>query len=226
MLPYSWAISARAVSTSSALAMGAALARWAVDLDVVASPDVRPPIRDAHVAVFALAAQRLGLDAEGSTTAPFQPFDAEMLTMVLEERPRVVTFHFGVPTGETVEALHSRDILIGVTATTREEAVAVERAACRLRDRRSGRKHLKNANRVFWVVFCVIVAVVGGKSLPSFVSLVGAALCVPLAVVFPPLFYLRLAPHDEFSYGALLLLIGGVVSWIVSTWVALAAWGK
>ena len=63
-----WARWARACRETSELAreseaMGGALARWAVDLGLASPDDVRAPIRDAHVAVYALAAHRLGLDA-------------------------------------------------------------------------------------------------------------------------------------------------------------------
>ena len=53
-----------------------------------------------------------------------------MLEMVLHERPSVVTFHFGVPDRATVAALHERGIVIGVSATTADEARAVEQASC------------------------------------------------------------------------------------------------
>ncbi len=76
------------------------------------------------------AARSLGVTVESGATAPFEPFGPDMLEMVLHERPSVVTFHFGVPDRATVAALHERGIVIGVSATTADEALAVEQASC------------------------------------------------------------------------------------------------
>lgn len=86
-----------------------------------------------HTAALAGADQvagDLGIAASGGTTPPFQPFGADMLGMVLEERPSVVTFHFGVPDAQIVAALHERGIAVGVSVTTPSEAMIVEQAKC------------------------------------------------------------------------------------------------
>lgn len=93
-----------------------------------------PPLtRTADAAAIAgaeRAARSLGVAVETASTVPFEPFGSAMLEMVLQERPSVVTFHFGVPDRATVAALHERGIVIGASATTVEEAVAVENASC------------------------------------------------------------------------------------------------
>ncbi|HJL15646.1 MAG TPA: urease accessory UreF family protein [Sandaracinaceae bacterium LLY-WYZ-13_1] len=63
-----WARFARAARETEELQreasqMGRALARWLVDLGLADRAEVAPPVRDAWLAVFALAGHRLGLDA-------------------------------------------------------------------------------------------------------------------------------------------------------------------
>jgi nitronate monooxygenase len=52
--------------------------------------------------------------------------DPEMLTMLLELAPPVVSFHFGVPAPDVIRALHDRSILLLATATSVEEARVIE----------------------------------------------------------------------------------------------------
>lgn len=51
--------------------------------------------------------------------------DPDMLAMLLETAPPVVSFHFGLPSAEVVAALRSRDILLFATATNLAEARAI-----------------------------------------------------------------------------------------------------
>lgn len=94
-----------------------------------------PPRSDGSTEAVAAAervARALGVSRSASDVsvgAPFDRFGPAMLDMVLEERPSVITFQFGVPDLTTVHALHQHDIVIGVSATTVDEALAVERAA-------------------------------------------------------------------------------------------------
>jgi len=55
----------------------------------------------------------------------------------------------------------------------------------------SGRKWLKNFIRASLLLFCMLVALGGYSSVNNLVALIGAVGCAPLAVVFPPLFHLR-----------------------------------
>lgn len=54
--------------------------------------------------------------------------DPEMLAMLLELAPPVVSFHFGLPSSDVIAALRERDIVFLTTATGIEEARAIEAA--------------------------------------------------------------------------------------------------
>jgi len=54
--------------------------------------------------------------------------DPDMLAVLVEERPAVVSFHFGLPTPEQVRALHGAGIVLMACATSPAEARAVEAA--------------------------------------------------------------------------------------------------
>lgn len=54
--------------------------------------------------------------------------DHDMLAMLVAERPRVVSFHFGLPTAEQIKALRDAGIVLMATATNVREAIAIEDA--------------------------------------------------------------------------------------------------
>jgi len=54
--------------------------------------------------------------------------DPDMLAMLLEERPAVVSFHFGLPSTATVAALREAGIMLLASATSLEEAQTVQTA--------------------------------------------------------------------------------------------------
>lgn len=54
--------------------------------------------------------------------------DDAMLAVLLAERPHVVSFHFGLPSRETIEALHDAGIVLLATATSLEEGRAIAAA--------------------------------------------------------------------------------------------------
>ncbi len=54
--------------------------------------------------------------------------DPHMPTMLLEVRPPVVSFHFGLPRADIIAALRERGIVLLATATSLEEAQAIEAA--------------------------------------------------------------------------------------------------
>ncbi len=60
----------------------------------------------------------------------YRPFPgyAEMLELVLQTRPAVVSFHFGLPSAEYIQALKEAGILLMATATTPAEARQIEAA--------------------------------------------------------------------------------------------------
>lgn len=54
--------------------------------------------------------------------------DADMLAMLLDTAPPVVSFHFGLPPASTIRAFQERNILLLATATSVEEARLIEEA--------------------------------------------------------------------------------------------------
>lgn len=54
--------------------------------------------------------------------------DPEMLSLLLELAPPAVSFHFGLPSPDTLSALRSRGIYLMATATSMEEGRAIEAA--------------------------------------------------------------------------------------------------
>jgi nitronate monooxygenase len=54
--------------------------------------------------------------------------DDDMLAMLVEEKPKVVSFHFGLPHAQQIEALHRAGIVLLGSATNLEEARAFQRA--------------------------------------------------------------------------------------------------
>jgi nitronate monooxygenase len=54
--------------------------------------------------------------------------DQDMLAMLVAERPKVVSFHFGLPRGEQIKALHEAGIVLLATATNLHEARSIEAA--------------------------------------------------------------------------------------------------
>lgn len=77
------------------------------------------------------------------------------------------------------------------------------------------------------VLLCGVLAYNFEDELGSFVTITGGLLCVPLAFVYPPLFYLslnkdRVSVYERISIG-ILVLVGGVISFI-SVAMAILSW--
>jgi len=93
------------------------------------------PAPDADLEVFRAARERLapwydrlGLGTPPERPAPPKPgFDAETLALLLDIRPPVVSFHFGVPAEDAVAALKAIGVKLISTASTVAEAVELER---------------------------------------------------------------------------------------------------
>lgn len=58
--------------------------------------------------------------------------DDEMLGMLLELQPEMVSFHFGLPGQERIDALKKASVRIAATATSLEEALAIQAAGADL----------------------------------------------------------------------------------------------
>jgi nitronate monooxygenase len=69
----------------------------------------------------------LGLAPPVLPPVPRDPFD-DQVQAVIEERPRVFSFTFGMPSARQIAALKARDIVVIGTATTAEEARRLEQA--------------------------------------------------------------------------------------------------
>lgn len=54
--------------------------------------------------------------------------DDDMLAMLVEEKPKVVSFHFGLPRAEQIKALHEAGIVLLAAATNLTEAKAIQAA--------------------------------------------------------------------------------------------------
>ncbi|WP_324677413.1 nitronate monooxygenase [Hymenobacter sp. GOD-10R] len=72
----------------------------------------------------------LGSEPPTSLPKPYQSFveNEAMLAMLLETRPSVVSFHFGLPTADQLAALRATGATLLASATTLAEAQAVEAA--------------------------------------------------------------------------------------------------
>eukprot|EP00123_Amoebidium_parasiticum_P000899 comp11822_c0_seq1/m.6445 comp11822_c0_seq1/g.6445 ORF comp11822_c0_seq1/g.6445 comp11822_c0_seq1/m.6445 type:complete len:603 (-) comp11822_c0_seq1:17-1825(-) len=66
-------------------------------------------------------------------------------------------------------------------------------------ERHSGRKWSKNVTRLLLVLICFCIAVVGSDQVDSFVSIVGALCCTPLAFIFPAIFHWKICCTEENS---------------------------
>ena len=96
-------------------------------------PSEEPGIAAEQPESFAASAELLrplfeevGLEPPARPESFLPDFDAQ-LDAVLEARPRVVSFVFGVPSSRTVARLHGVGAAVVGTATTVDEAVALER---------------------------------------------------------------------------------------------------
>jgi nitronate monooxygenase len=74
--------------------------------------------------------KRLGADPPDELQEPYRSFlvDDDMLAMLVQEKPSVVSFHFGLPHQHQIDALHEAGIVLLATATNVAEAVAIEAA--------------------------------------------------------------------------------------------------
>jgi nitronate monooxygenase len=86
------------------------------------SPEGTARVRTRLAAYF----DEFGLGAVPEPTEPFSSFDTEQLDLILELRPRVVSFHFGLPQSAMVQRLKEAGCIIFSSATTVAEARSIE----------------------------------------------------------------------------------------------------
>jgi nitronate monooxygenase len=108
--------------------------RWAGPLNVNFFCH-KPAVADAAVEAAWIERLRPEFEAHGATapgrlTEIYRSFVADdaMLAMLLETRPSVVSFHFGLPSGAAIRALRDAGIVLLATATNLDEARAIAKA--------------------------------------------------------------------------------------------------
>jgi nitronate monooxygenase len=77
------------------------------------------------------ALRSLGIDGAQSLTIPAEPFYPnlmEQLEPIWNARPAILSFHFGLPPEGVIEKAHALGIAVGISATSLEEALAIESA--------------------------------------------------------------------------------------------------
>ncbi len=75
--------------------------------------------------------RELGLSAGAGAGGPVRaPFDAALCEVVLEYKPKVVSFHFGMPEASLVRRLKTAGIVVISSATSAEEARWLEAHGC------------------------------------------------------------------------------------------------
>jgi nitronate monooxygenase len=88
--------------------------------------DLRPAQVDRAEAALRSIAEDLGVPAPRLPAAPWHPPLAEQLDAVWSARPEVLSLHFGVPDQALVQRARALGIAVCVTATSLEEALAIE----------------------------------------------------------------------------------------------------
>jgi nitronate monooxygenase len=92
-------------------------------------PALRDPMREARwLEALAPRFRAFGAEPPAELGEVYRSFvgDEAMLGLLLEERPPVVSFHFGAPPRATVDALHAAGIRLLGSATNLDEARALE----------------------------------------------------------------------------------------------------
>ncbi len=95
------------------------------------APEGASEVLEQARAVVAPRYRALGL-GDPPQISPSAPhgFGDTQLDLLLDARPSVATFHFGVPNADAIEMLRKAGITLGATATTVAEAHAVENSGC------------------------------------------------------------------------------------------------
>ncbi|WP_370545031.1 NAD(P)H-dependent flavin oxidoreductase [Herbiconiux sp. VKM Ac-1786] len=101
-----------------------ALNLWVPTGDEAEPADAATAFAEAAASVASLFAE-VGLEPPGLPESFLPPF-GEQVDAVLEVRPSAVSFVFGVPPADVVERAHRAGIVVLGTATTVDEAVALE----------------------------------------------------------------------------------------------------
>lgn len=127
----------------------------------------------------------------------------------------------------TVQALYSLAILLSVPLQLFPAVRIVETG---LFTTRSGKnnptvKWQKNFSRFFIVMTCATIAKFGSSDLDKFVSLTGSLACIPLSIIWPPLFHLKAIARKRWEIVVdLALVMFGIVCMIFTTSQTISQW--
>lgn len=91
---------------------------------------VDPSLESAWLEHLRVHFDRYGAQPPGELKEIYRSFVADdaMLEALLAEKPRVVSFHFGLPSAERIKALREANIVLLASATSLTEALAAEEA--------------------------------------------------------------------------------------------------
>jgi nitronate monooxygenase len=90
------------------------------------TPELDPEIAERAREYFSPLYDELGLGEPPPPSAPAVEFDEARLEALLELRPPVVSFHFGLPPRAAVESIHEAGMVVLASATTVAEARYLE----------------------------------------------------------------------------------------------------
>ena len=91
--------------------------------------------------------------------------DDDMLAMLVAEKPRVVSFHFGLPRPEQLKALRDAGVFLMATATNVQEAKAIEAAGI---DAVVAQGYEAGGFKLFvWVLSAVLCGLAGALYVPQ-----------------------------------------------------------
>lgn len=95
-----------------------------------AEPHRDPAVESAWINYLAPLFDSLDTQPPAELSPSYDSFlgDNSMLQLLLDEKPAVVSFHFGVPDAATINALHDAGILLMASATNPAEARVIEGA--------------------------------------------------------------------------------------------------
>jgi nitronate monooxygenase len=129
------ALGSIAVGATDAAGAGAMIARtraltdrpFNVNLFVHATPQADPVREAAWLEALAPSFAEFGAQPPAQLSTIYTSFadDPAMLALLLEVRPAVVSFHFGLPSAQAIAALKSAGIVLLACATSPAEALAV-----------------------------------------------------------------------------------------------------
>ena len=94
------------------------------------STELDPAIAENWINLFKTTFQKLNTEAPQTLNCIYPSFkdNDDFLNLVLETKPKAVSFHFGIPHPHQIEALKNAGIITMVSATNLAEAKAIEAA--------------------------------------------------------------------------------------------------